>query len=53
MCALAEVVHRRKYGPLELIGVRFEQMSSRDRALLGEYLAERDHLSFGARHVQA
>lgn len=48
LCALAEVVHRRRFGPLELIGVRFEQMSASDRQLLDEYLSEREQLSFGA-----
>ena len=52
VCALAEVVHRKRFGPLEMIGVRFEQMSEGDRALLDDYLAERDRLSFGARHAQ-
>jgi hypothetical protein len=52
VCALAEVVHRKRFGPLEMIGVRFEQMSADDRALLDEYLAERDRLSFGARRVR-
>lgn len=51
VCALAEVVHRKRFGPLELIGVRFEQMSDDDRAQLADYLAERDHLSFGARRI--
>src|SRR5690606_35243262 len=51
VCALAEVVHRKRFGPLELIGVRFEQMSDDDRARLADYLAERDHLSFGARRI--
>jgi hypothetical protein len=49
VCVLAEVVHRRIYGPLELLGVRFEQMSADDRAVLDEYLSERERLSFGAR----
>ncbi len=49
ICVLAEVLHRRSYGPLELLGLRFEQMSSEDRALLDEYLQERERLSFGAR----
>lgn len=48
LCALAEVVHRKRYGPLEWIGVRFEQISERDRDDLEAYLAERDQLSFGA-----
>lgn len=48
LCALAEVVHRRRFGPLELLGVRFEQMSAGDRELLDEYLSEREHLSCGA-----
>ncbi|NVB40525.1 PilZ domain-containing protein [Pseudenhygromyxa sp. WMMC2535] len=52
LCALAEVVHRRKYGPLEWVGVRFEQMSAADRALLDDYLSERDELSFGAGRVR-
>lgn len=51
VCALAEVVHRRRFGPLEMIGVRFEQMAASDRALLHTYLDERDHLSFGARKL--
>ncbi|PRP97682.1 hypothetical protein ENSA5_31890 [Enhygromyxa salina] len=49
VCALTEVVHRRRFGPLEMLGVRFEQMSASDRELLHDYLDERDHLSFGAR----
>ena len=53
VCALTEVVHRRRFGPLELIGVRFEQMSKEDRALLDDYLRERDKLSFGAARVRA
>lgn len=48
LCALAEVVHRHRFGPLEQIGVRFEQMSASDRRLLHDYLAEREHLSCGA-----
>jgi hypothetical protein len=48
LCALASVVHRRRFGPLELIGVRFEQMSAKDRELLDEYLGEREQLSCGA-----
>ena len=48
LCALAEVIHRRRFGPLELIGVRFEQMSSGDQRLLDEYLSEREQLRFGA-----
>ncbi|EDM75552.1 hypothetical protein PPSIR1_13625 [Plesiocystis pacifica SIR-1] len=53
LCALAEVVHRRRYGPLEWVGVRFEHMSAKDRATLDEYLAERDTLSFGANSIPA
>ena len=53
ICALSEVVHRRRFGPLEMLGVRFEQMSEADRALLRDYLRERDHLSFGAARVRA
>jgi PilZ domain len=53
LCALAEVVHRRAYGPLELLGVRFEQMSAEDRAVLDDYLSERERLSFGARKLAA
>jgi hypothetical protein len=53
VCVLAEVVHRKKFGPLEMIGVRFEQMADADRKLLLDYLAERDHLSFGARRIRA
>lgn len=53
LCALAEVVHRRAFGPLELLGVRFEQMSTEDRGLLDEYLGERERLSFGARRLSA
>src|SRR5690349_11870400 len=53
LCALAEVVHRRSYGPLELLGVRFEQMSAEDRDVLDAYLAERERLSFGARTLAA
>lgn len=53
VCALAEVVHRKRFGPLEMIGVRFEQMADADRAVLAEYLAERDHLSFGARRIRS
>jgi hypothetical protein len=48
LCALARVVHRRRVGPLELIGVSFEHMSAADRELLDEYLGEREHLSCGA-----
>ncbi len=51
LCALAEVVHRRRFGPLEWIGVRFEQMSSEHRELLDTYLSERDRLSFGAARI--
>jgi hypothetical protein len=50
--ALAQVVHRKRFGPLEMIGLRFEQMSAGDRALLDAYLDERDHLSFGARKLR-
>ncbi len=53
LCALAEVVYRRAFGPLELIGVRFEQMSGEDRAVLDAYLSERERLSFGARKLSA
>lgn len=53
LCALAEVVHRRGFGPLELLGVRFEQMSADDQAVLDEYLSEREWLSFGARKLAA
>ncbi len=53
LCALAEVVHRRSYGPLELLGVRFDQMSADDRALLDDYLHDRERLSFGARKLSA
>lgn len=49
---LGEVVHRQRFGPLEMIGVRFEQISTSDRALLEAYLDERDHLSFGARKLR-
>ena len=52
LCALAEVVHRRSYGPLEWVGVRFEQMSPSDWKLLDEYLSERDELSFGAAYLR-
>jgi hypothetical protein len=52
VCALAEVVHRKRFGPLELLGLRFEQMAATDRAVLADYLQERDHLSFGARHLR-
>lgn len=52
VCALAEVVHRKRFGPLELIGLRFEQMTPNDRAALTEYLQERDRLSFGARRLR-
>ena len=52
VCALAEVVHRKRFGPLELLGLRFEQMTPADRELLVAYLEERDHLSFGARHLR-
>lgn len=48
LCALARVIHRRRFGPLELIGVCFEQMSAQDRELLDEYLGEREQLSCGA-----
>lgn len=48
LCALSEVVHRRRYGPLEVVGVRFTHMSEMDRRDLDAYLAERDELSFGA-----
>ena len=53
ICALTEVVHRRRFGPLEMLGVRFEQMSSEDQVLLDDYLRERDQLSFGAVKVRA
>jgi hypothetical protein len=52
VCALAEVVHRKRFGPLELLGLRFEQMAATDKAVLADYLQERDHLSFGARHLR-
>lgn len=52
VCALAEVVHRKRFGPLELLGLRFEQMAAADKEILVEYLQERDHLSFGARHLR-
>lgn len=52
VCALAEVVHRKRFGPLELLGLRFEQMAATDKAVLVDYLKERDHLSFGARHLR-
>lgn len=52
VCVLTEVVHRKRFGPLEMIGVRFEQMSPGDRAVLEAYLAERDRLSFGARRIR-
>ncbi len=48
LCALAEVIRRQRFGPIELVGVRFEQMSVGDCRLLDDYLAEREHLSFGA-----
>jgi hypothetical protein len=50
--ALVEVMHRKRFGPLELIGLRFQQMAATDRAVLVDYLQERDHLSFGARHLR-
>jgi hypothetical protein len=34
------------------LGLRFEQMAVTDRAVLADYLQERDHLSFGARHLR-
>lgn len=52
LCALAEVIHRRTYGPLELLGVRFEQMSAGDRRLLDEYLTEREQLTFGSTELR-
>jgi hypothetical protein len=52
LCALAEVVHRRRFGPLELLGVRFEQMSASDRRVLDEYLSEREQLSFGGAELR-
>ena len=52
LCALAEVAHRRRFGPLELLGVRFEQMSPGDRRLLDEYLSEREQLSFGSTELR-
>jgi hypothetical protein len=52
VCALAEVVHRKRFGPLELLGLRFEQMAATDKAVLVDYLQERDRLSFGARHLR-
>ena len=52
LCALAEVIHRRRFGPLELLGVRFEQMSAGDRRLLDEYLSEREGLSFGSAELR-
>jgi len=48
VCALTEVIHRRRFGPLELLGVRFEQMADEERAALEDYVRERDRLSFGA-----
>jgi c-di-GMP-binding flagellar brake protein YcgR len=39
LTAVAEVVHRREYGPLERIGVRFRYMSPADRKLLDEWLS--------------
>jgi len=37
--AVAEVVHRREYGPLQRVGLRFRYMSPADRRLLDDYLA--------------
>jgi hypothetical protein len=37
--AVAEVVHRRDYGPLERVGLRFRYLSPADRQLLEDYLA--------------
>lgn len=37
--AVAEVVHRRDYGPLERVGLRFRYMAPADRQLLEDYLA--------------
>src|SRR5262245_42166963 len=51
VCVFTEVVSRKRFGPLEMLGLRFEQMSATDRAVLADYLDERDRLSFGARHV--
>jgi hypothetical protein len=39
LSAVAEVVHRRDYGPLERLGIRFRYLSPADRQLLDEYLA--------------
>jgi hypothetical protein len=52
LCALAEVIHRRRFGPLELLGVRFEQLSSGARRLLDEYLSEREQVSFGSTELR-
>jgi hypothetical protein len=48
LCALVEVIYRRRFGPLEQLGVHFQQMSASDRELLERYLATREYLSFGA-----
>ena len=39
--ALAEVMHRRMYGPLESVGVKFRYLSPDDQAALDRYLADR------------
>ncbi len=52
LCALAEVLRRQRFGPLELVAVRFEQMPASDRRVLDEYLRERERLSFGARGLR-
>lgn len=52
VCALAEVVQRKRFGPLEQLSLRFEHMAPTDRAVLADYLDERDRLSFGARHLR-
>lgn len=51
VCVLAEVLRRERFGPLERLGLRFEQMGARDRLMLDTYLAERESLSFGASRV--
>jgi c-di-GMP-binding flagellar brake protein YcgR len=37
--AVAEVVHRRDYGPLERVGLKFRYLSPADRQLLEDYLS--------------
>lgn len=40
--ALAEVVHRHAYGPLESVGLKFRYLSPEDQSALDRFLAERE-----------